>query len=236
MRHYEHLQWGPDTLRLAPWRGDPTIAELSPAGNGRPPGVDTVRQGLALVEKRGYRSAITSALAAEEQHGYLDAGFEVLERLHLLSRGLDRLPDAPPSRRLRRGRRSDLPRLLELDSLAFDPFWQLDALRLDDARRATPSSRLRVTAERPLAGYAVTGRAGTRGYLQRLAVTPEHQGQGWGRALVVDALRWLRRRGAMSVTVNTQEANERALRLYHQLGFSTRPEGLAVLVYRFGSR
>ena len=47
---------------------------------------------------------------------------------------------------------------------------------LDDAIRATPASRYRVAAERggPISGYAVTGRAADRGYLQRLAVE-EHR-------------------------------------------------------------
>lgn len=233
MRHYEHLQWGSDHLRLAPWRGDPTIAELAPAVAGRPPTAQTVRHGLELVHRRGYRSVITSALAPQEQYGYLHAGFEVHERLHLLARSLDRLPEAPSGGRLRRGRRRDLAAILAVDAAAFEPFWQLDRLRFDDARRATPTNRLRVTAGAEVVGYAITGRAGSRGYLQRLAVRPDEQGRGWGTALVVDSLRWLRRRGAHSVTVNTQEANAAALALYRRLGFTPRPDGLAVLSYRF---
>lgn len=233
MRHYEHLQWGTDHLRLAPWRGDPTIAELTPFVAGRPPSEDSIRHGLELVAARGYRAVITNALATEEQHNYLRAGFEVYERLHLMARGLDRLPSAPPGRRLRRGRRGDRPTILAVDATAFDEFWQLDELRFDDARRATPASRLRVTATPTVLGYAITGRAGTRGYLQRLAVDPAHHGEGWGTALVVDALRWLRRRGAHSVTVNTQEVNEVAYALYLRLGFTPRPDGLAVLAHHF---
>ena len=35
---------------------------------------------------------------------------------------------------------------------------------------------------------AITGRDTRQGFLQRLAVAPEHQGQGLGTALVLDAL------------------------------------------------
>ena len=80
-----------------------------------------------------------------------------------------------------------------------------------------------------LAGYAVAGRSLERGYLQRLAVDPAHQGHGLGTALVLDALWWLRRRGATSTLVNTQEANDAALALYERLGFRRQAEGLAVL-------
>jgi ribosomal protein S18 acetylase RimI-like enzyme len=78
-------------------------------------------------------------------------------------------------------------------------------------------------------GYAVTGRAGRRGFLQRLAVQPDHQRGGLGRALVLDGLRWLRRWRAERAVVNTQLENDAALALYENLGFRREPSGLSVL-------
>lgn len=232
MRHYEHLQWGPDRLRLAPWRGDPSVAELAPVLAGRPVAPESVARGLELVSGRGYRAVLTNALAPEEQHGYLRAGFAVHERLHLLIRDLRTLPPRPRTPRLRRGRRADRRAILAVDHAAFEPFWRLDELGVLDAMRATPSSRLRVSAG-PRVAYAITGRAGARGYLQRLAVDPDHQGRGYGRALVLDALHWLARHGVTTAVVNTQESNVAALGLYGALGFVRQPEGLAVLSYEF---
>ena len=83
-----------------------------------------------------------------------------------------------------------------------------------------------------IVGYAITGRAGRRGYLQRLAVAQDQTGRGIGRALVSDGLRWLRRRGAQRCLVNTQVGNERALDLYERIGFRREPVGLAVLARR----
>jgi ribosomal protein S18 acetylase RimI-like enzyme len=77
--------------------------------------------------------------------------------------------------------------------------------------------------------YALTGRAGPTGYLQRLAVRPAHQGEGLGRSLAVDCLHWLRRHRAIRVLVNTQATNERAFNLYVSLGFRPDANGLAVL-------
>jgi ribosomal-protein-alanine N-acetyltransferase len=78
-------------------------------------------------------------------------------------------------------------------------------------------------------GYAICGRAGRSGYLQRLAVRPEDQGRGVGRALVADGLAWLARRHVEDVLVNTQESNHRAIGLYRSLGFEPDRSELIVL-------
>ena len=75
----------------------------------------------------------------------------------------------------------------------------------------------------------MTGRAGHHGYLQRLAVHPSARGRGFGRALIDDALRWIRRGGARQCLVNTQAYNYDALALYEECGFERLPTGLAVL-------
>ena len=80
-----------------------------------------------------------------------------------------------------------------------------------------------------VAAYCITGRAGSEGYLQRLAVSTRCQGQGLGTLLVSDALAWLRRGGARTALVNTPPDNERALDLYQRCGFRTQPQPLAVL-------
>ena len=77
--------------------------------------------------------------------------------------------------------------------------------------------------------YSVTGRAGSRGYLQRLAVAPSWQDQGLGTLLVADSLDWLRLRGVQTVLVNTPPDNERALALYRRCGFAVESDRLAVL-------
>jgi ribosomal protein S18 acetylase RimI-like enzyme len=231
MSAHRDLTRGDGRLRIVPWRGDPETAYLTPA-RGRPTAVD-VERSVAALAGGGYRVALTSALAPPEAAAFLEAGFVVHERLHLLTRPVSEpVPEAPVAS-LRRARRADRAALLIVDRAAFPPFWRLDEAGLDDALAATPSSRLRIAdhadASPGLAGYAVTGRAGPRGYLQRLAVDPDLQRRGIGSALVRDALGWLRRWGARDVFVNTQVDNDTALALYLHLGFSLQPVGLAVL-------
>ncbi len=91
-----------------------------------------------------------------------------------------------------------------------------------------PGGPAEPTATVPLA-YAVSGRAGAIGYLQRLAVDPGLAGRGVGRALVADSLHWLRRRHARRAFVNTQVGNDSALGLYRSCGFRLLPIGLLIL-------
>ena len=102
---------------------------------------------------------------------------------------------------------------------------------LEKALRATPVTRFRVTPESDptISGYAVTGRSGHTGYLQRIAVRADARRHGYGRALVADALLWLSRRSVDRALVNTQLDNDAALALYESSGFRRLPVGLCVL-------
>jgi GNAT superfamily N-acetyltransferase len=224
------VEWGVERARVAPWRGSPRLAYLAPLPDGPPPSSVFLGRCLEDLAAQGFTSVVTPALAPAEQRPFLLAGFDLHERLHLLAHDLF---DLPPARRgaTRRARRRDRRAVLGVDEAAFSVFWRLDRAGLQEAIEAVPSTRFRVSAGggRAVAGYAIAGRAAQQGYLQRLAVAPEHQHEGRGRALVADALRWMRRRGVARAVVNTQLGNEAALSLYMRTGFRLQPAGLAVL-------
>ena len=228
MARSDVVRRGPERLRVGTWRAGSSVGYLAPVGEVPPPTAAMVRHCCQLLAARGFGEVLTGALALAEQRGFVDAGFAVREELHLLVHDLRDLPARPPAP-LRRARVADRPRVLEVDGAAFPPFWRLDPDGLSDALAATPTSRFRVAVDGGIVGYAIVGRAARRGYVQRLAVVPEVQGAGLGRALLVDGLRWLRRRGAAGAVVNTQVDNDRARRLYESLGFRMAPSGLAVL-------
>ena len=97
-------------------------------------------------------------------------------------------------------------------------------------RAATPSQRSRVIrSEGAIVGFAISGRAGRAGYLQRLAVDPAARRRGLGRTLVDDACAWMTRRGAVRAVVNTATTNDPAITLYTSFGFQRRSETLMVL-------
>lgn len=202
------------------------MAELTTSPVGRAVDPDLVARAVDRAQARGYAGVITPALPAHELRPYLDHGFRVHEELHLLVHDLLDVPDAIDVR-TRRVTRRLRPVALAIDHAAFPEFWRLDATALDEATKATPAIRFRLTRDET--AYVLTGRAGDRGYLQRLAVHPSVQRGGIGAALVVDSLRWLRRWRCREGLVNTQVANDAALALYESLGFRRRRDGLAVL-------
>lgn len=220
-------------LRARPWHADVEVAHLSPAPDHLGPlsHID-VEHALDRLRSSGYRAVVTSALHRADRRPFTETGFTETRRLHLLRHDLAHLPPAPQVSGidLRRGRRREQDEALAVDHDAFAPFWRLDRAGLGEALTATTMVHFQVARDRGgIVGYAVCGRAGHRGYVQRLAVAPGHQGRGVGTALLGDGLRWLRRWGARDALVNTQEDNERSLRLYQRTGFVLEPDGLAVL-------
>jgi ribosomal protein S18 acetylase RimI-like enzyme len=222
------LRFGDSWARIAPWRGGGTTAHLVVgAETGVSPSV--VQRGVEEARSSGYRSVLTSAVGPAESDVFVDAGFSVRERLHLLELELRAAPPRPAQPLERAGRR-DRRDVLALDDASFDSFWRLGPAGLRDALSATPVSRYRVGRDgHRLAAYAITGLAGRHGYLQRVAVHPDARRRGWGHALVADGLGWLWQQGAEHAYVNTQLANDRALALYESFGFQRLPPGLCVL-------
>lgn len=185
------------------------------------------RECCARLAGEGFRLACTNAMTPADAEVLLGVGFTVRERLDLLGRGLHDLPRTPRPTRLRRTR--DLAAVAALDAAAFGPR-AFDGPALEDALDATPRVRLRVagTPDHPTA-YAVTGLAGSRAYVQRLAVHPDARRRGLAHAVLLDGLRWARRRRARTVVVNTHTDNHPARALYESVGFVALPHGLVVL-------
>ncbi|NND75224.1 MAG: GNAT family N-acetyltransferase [Ilumatobacter sp.] len=217
--------------RLGTWPHEPDIAQIVLLDHHMIPTAGHVQRWVELAQRSDPRSIRTGALFPPAAAAFVDAGFEVIDTLALLEITLDdRSARRRPLASTQRMRTSHLPEIVALDRDAFGDGWSNDERALRDITAATPRHRSRVVLrDGHIAGFAISGQSAGSGYLQRLAVRPDARRRGTASALVDDALRWMRRRGAGRALVNTAADNEAAIALYRRLGFVLRPESLAIL-------
>lgn len=225
------------------WPSDDTIAHLVVVDHQRPLHPDDIRESVEAARASGPVAIRTGALFPDTAEAFAAEGFQVIDTLALLERDVRRgAGEIRRSARRARGlarddgfklrgfRRRDLDGAADIDRAAFGAEWGHRAASLARISAATPQARERVvTAHRRPVGFAITGLGHGRGYLQRLCVDPADQRRGLGRLLVLDALFWLRRKGAANVMVNTGVDNEPALALYRSLGFHSVSDRLRVM-------
>lgn len=225
------------SCRIRPWAHGSDVAQLVMYDQRRVPTPQDVSRWLAAIAVDGYTSVRTGALNEGQAEALAPHGFARRQLLALL--------EHPSPRRTARQQAHSATReptttrrltvaehgtAAEVDRAAFTEPWALDAQGISDVCAATSRHRARCVVDgTAIVAYAVSGRDGRLGFLQRLAVLPEHQGNGFGRTLVVDSLRWAARWRCDRVMVNTDVSNEPALGLYKQLGFVCLPSVLAVL-------
>jgi ribosomal-protein-alanine N-acetyltransferase len=113
---------------------------------------------------------------------------------------------------------ADIDAVLELDAAAFEPFWRLSEESAQAAIRQAMSASL-FERNGSLVGYQITTGSPFGAHLARLAVHPQSQRQGVGRALVNEAIRAAESIGVGRLSVNTQADNTPSQALYYKLGF-----------------
>ncbi len=74
-------------------------------------------------------------------------------------------------------------------------------------------------SNRELVATAMAGYEGHRGWVNYLAVTPEHQGRGFGRAIMAEAEKRLEGMGCPKLNVQVRAANTAAVEFYRRLGY-----------------
>jgi ribosomal protein S18 acetylase RimI-like enzyme len=67
----------------------------------------------------------------------------------------------------------------------------------------------------------MAGYEGHRGWLNYLAVDPEHQRHGLARAIVAEAERLLREAGCPKINLQIRTSNHNIIEFYRRLGYST---------------
>ena len=115
------------------------------------------------------------------------------------------------------------------DEEAVVSLWrQCDLVRPWNDPRKDICRKLRVRPDLFLVGVldgqvmatAMAGYEGHRGWLNYVAVAPEHQRLGLGRAIVKEAERLLREAGCPKINLQVRTANHSVIEFYRRLGYA----------------
>ena len=124
----------------------------------------------------------------------------------------------------------DLNQVEILDKSAFGTIWHNSRISLEYAFRQAAIATI-AEIEGVIVGYQISTSMQMGGHLARLATHPRYQCQGIGSAILCDLLVQFIQRGALRITVNTQEDNLASIALYENSGFSRTGETYPVYQY-----
>jgi ribosomal protein S18 acetylase RimI-like enzyme len=226
------LRAGGVVARVRPWAFEANVAHLVLYNQSQLPTPSDITEWISGLRTAGYDTIRTGALGAQAGARFERLGFEAIQSLVLLEkRSVGSFTTAlhKSAGGVTRLATDDDHDASRVDVAAFGAGWSIDRVGIGDVRSATPRHRARaVRSNKQLIAYAISGRDGRNGYIQRLAVAPAHQHQGHGLSLVTDSLRWMARWRVQRALVNTHIGNDAALALYHRLGFTDLSDHLHV--------
>ncbi len=185
-----------------------------------------------LAERGG---ATVAAIATQQWFDQilLTSQFELADHIVMLEWNTETAQalDAEAPAQLRPMSLRDLPRVVEVDTAAFEPLWRNSLPALQKAYHQSTYASV-AEAGGGIVGYQISSGGAFGAHLARLAVLPENQGRGVGGALVSELTEHMRARGGSRITVNTQANNAASLALYTHLGFRLTGEKYPVYTFR----
>lgn len=125
----------------------------------------------------------------------------------------------------------DLTQVEQLDKIAFGSLWHNSRTSLEYAFKQAVFATL-AEIDNEIVAYQISTSMQMGGHLARLATHPQYQRQGIGYTILRDLMKQFKQRGAMRITVNTQEDNLASIALYESAGFSRTGETYPVYQYK----
>lgn len=180
----------------------------------------------------GAREMFSPALYPGSTRSWEENGYEEFAVLEVFERSLMGGAGAPGEHPVR-SETPDWAHVVDIDRAAFAGFWGMSAVGLEEAYEANRTAVvLTVDVAGVPAGYAIVGTHWGVAYLHRIAVMPDHEGEGLGNSLLSAAINWGAANGGRVMVLNVRPDNDRARRLYLRGGFVTTGASLSVLRHR----
>lgn len=220
-----------DAYILRRWRAHSDVVAL--LGVWAPPRrmSDLVVDARAVAGEHGFRRVMSPLVPARAAGPYLEAGMVEFERLvaYSVATAVVGVGDHTEHEVVIAGR-DDVDALAELDRRCFEEFWCHGIAELRDALEEGAHVTLVRDAAGGIAGSAISALSGSVVTIGRLATAPAARRGGVASALLADADRWARSRGAIGLSLCTQVVNEPARRLYERVGFERAPDEYVLLM------
>jgi ribosomal-protein-alanine N-acetyltransferase len=159
---------------------------------------------------------------------YVDMGFTSLEEVVCYEKPNVIVPSVERRLVVRKLQDGDLPALVKLEEAAFPWLWWERAETFRQIDQKSDTRVLVAYLNGDLVGYLILAVRATWGHINRIAVHPARQGQGFGRELMAVAISDMAHLGARTVGLNTQSDNVRSQRLYESFGFGRTGESFRI--------
>ena len=219
--------WNPDTLEYAiatPWRNRPDVIQVADLAAVRDP-EEMVRGLAAAAAVRGaLQTVIVEIDEKRPESFYVRSGFEHIEQVvtFRMDARYGVRPSVRPEMRFVSVHPFDeqtLSTLVRLDHAAFPwIWWNSEAEFLTYAVLPGVALSIGYDGDTPVSYIGVT-MSDDWGHIDRIAVDPARQGNGYGLQTLAATIEAMARRGVRSVGLSTQSTNERSQRLYLKFGF-----------------
>lgn len=188
-----------------------------------------VSDAAAVAVSRGLGRVMSPLVDERHEAAYRSAGMREFERLVGLSRAVGADAGAEVASgpceglsAVRDATVADIGACVALDETCFREIWRHGRAEVEQALSADHVA----VVDGPngeMAGYAVSSECGATVTIGRLAVSPEWRRRGVASALIAEATRWARGRGARGLSLCTQVDNVAARELYRRQGFTDAP-------------
>ena len=112
----------------------------------------------------------------------------------------------------------DLPQVVKIERESYRSPWPLE----DFVRELTINTRAQyfvALEDELIVGFVGTWLLADEGHITNVAVTPEKRGKGYGKILILEAIKSLREKQASYIILEVRVSNEKAVNLYKSFGF-----------------
>ncbi len=156
------------------------------------------------------------------------AGFTLLDEIIEMSAPLPRPEQVEPTLAASYREAGDISELLEMDHLTFPWLWRNSEREMSYYLSQPAVNVFIARLDGQPAGYVGYTLNNHSGYIDRIAVLPQHQGKGLGSDMMAWTLQRLEGVGVTDVQLTTQRDNEPSQRMYRRFGFRETGWGYAI--------